>query len=254
MTKQNMLRKELENAGLSKNEAKIYLAALELGETNISRIAKKALIKRTTAYLAVESLKTKGLINTFKKKNKTVFFAEDPRMIQEKMAERKNAIDRIMPELLAVTNVLDKKPAIHYFEGKDGIKELFKDILKYPNQEVLEWYSQAYAEDFEEEFFSKYFTPKRVAKKIWVRAILPDHAIIRKLAAQNEKQLRQAKLLDREKYNIKIEINIYGNNKVSIISFQEEIGLIIESQKIHDSLKNIFELMWEFIPAQKNKP
>ncbi|NTW30690.1 MAG: hypothetical protein HGA33_05405 [Candidatus Moranbacteria bacterium] len=246
-----MLRKELEQAGISENEAKIYLAALELGESNISRIAKKAVIKRTTAYLIVDALRTKGLINTFKKRNKTVFVAEDPRKIQEKMAERKIAIDAIMPDLLALSNTLDKKPGIRYFEGSGGIKDLFKDMLKYPGQEVLEWYSEAYVQDFEEEFFSGYFTPRRVANKIWVRAILPDNVIIRKLVGQNEKQLRKTKLLDPEKYDIKIEMNIYGNNKVSIISFQEKIGLIIESKKIHDSMKNIFELMWEYVPSQK---
>lgn len=243
-----MLHKELTTLGLKENEARVYLAVLELGQTSISRIAKKAGVKRTTTYLAIESLKIQGLVHTLKKKHKTVFYAEDPRLLQEKIGERKKALDRVMPELLSLANAIDKKPSIQFFEGKEGIKELFKDILKYPHQEVLEWYSEAYVYDFEEEFFSRYFTPKRVANKIWVRAILPDNEVIQKLATQNKMQLRRTKLLDPKKYNIKIEINIYGGNKISIISFREEIGLIIESQKIHDSMKNIFELMWEFIP------
>jgi HTH-type transcriptional regulator, sugar sensing transcriptional regulator len=242
-----MLQKELENAGLSDSEAKVYLAALELGETNISRIAKKSGIKRTTTYLVIDSLKEKGLINSYKKRNKTIFIAEDPRKIEEKLAERKHAIAKVMPELLSLANFIDKKPVIRFYEGQDGIKDLFKDILKYPDSEVLEMYSESYVHDFSEEFFSKYFTPHRIAKKIWVRAILPNTEIIKKLMARNEKELRQAKLLDPEKYKIKIEINIYGKNKVSVIAFKEEIGLIIESQLIHESLKNIFELMWEGI-------
>ena len=247
-----MLKKELKNAGLSENESRVYLAALELGETNISRIAKKSGIKRTTTYLVIDTLRSKGLINTYKKKNKTVFFAEDPRKIQENMHEQKNAIDRIMPELLSFANLIDKKPIIRFFEGHDGIKDLFKDVLKYPNQEVLEWYSESYIHDFEEKFFSDYFTPKRIASKIWVRAILPDNEIIRRLVKKNQTELRRVKLLAPEKYHIKIEINIYGKNKISIISFKEEMGLIIESAKIHDSMKNIFELMWEFMPSSKS--
>jgi len=246
-----MLQKELKNAGLTDSEARVYLAALELGEANISRIAKKSGVKRTTTYLVVDSLKEKGLITSFKKRNKTVFLAEDPRKIEEKLAERKHAIAKIMPELLSLANFLDKKPAIRFYEGQDGLKDLFKDILKYPDSEVLEWYSESYVHDFSEEFFSGYFTPRRIEKKIWVRAILPDNKIIRRLAARNEKELRQTKLLDPEKYRIKIEINIYGKNKVSVIAFKEEIGLIIESQLIHDSLKNIFELMWEGLPGTK---
>lgn len=246
-----MFIQELEKVGLNESEIKVYLALLELGETNISRIAKKSGIKRTTTYLVMDSLGGKGLVNVFKKKNKAVFYAEDPRKIQEIMEDRKKSIDRIMPELLAFTNVIDKKPNIRYFEGRDGIKDLFKDILKYPDQEVLEMYSESYAQDFEEKFFSEYFTPERVAKKIWVRAILPNNEIIRKLAASNETQLRKIKLLKPEEYNIKIELNIYGKNKISIISFKEEIGLIIESERIYESMKNIFELMWKYLPENK---
>lgn len=240
-----MLQKELKNAGLNDSEAKVYLAALELGETNISRIAKKSGIKRTTTYLVIDSLKEKGLINSYKKRNKTVFIAEDPRKIEEKLAERKQAIAKIMPELLSFANFLDRKPTIRFYEGQNGIKDLFKDILKYPDSEILEMYSESYVHDFSEEYFSKYFTPRRIENKIWVRAILPNNEVIKNLISRNEKELRQTKLLDPEKYKIKIEINIYGKNKVSVIAFKEEIGLIIESRLIHDSLKNIFEMMWE---------
>jgi HTH-type transcriptional regulator, sugar sensing transcriptional regulator len=240
-----MLAEQLKKAGLNDPEIKVYLASLELGETNISRIAKKSGIKRTTTYLVVDSLKEKGLMNALKKKNKTFFHAEDPRKIKEQMEENIKEIDLAIPELLAIANFIDKKPNIKFYEGKNGIKDLFKDILKYPDSEVLELYSESYVTDFEEEFFTNYFTPKRVAKKIWVRAILPDNEIIRKLIIDNEKQLRQTKLLSPKKYNIRIEINLYGKNKVSIISFKEEMGLIIESQKIYESLRNIFEILWE---------
>lgn len=239
-----MLTDSLKKAGLDEAEIKVYLACLELGETNISRIAKKSGIKRTTTYLVMDALREKGLASTVKKKNKTYFYAEDPRKIKEQMEENLKDVELAIPELLAMANFIDKKPNIRYFEGKNGIKDLFKDILKYPDSEVLEWYSEAYVTDFEEEFFTDYFTPKRISKKIWVRAILPDNEIIRKLAVNNEKQLRRTKLLNPEKYRIKIEINLYGPNKVSIISFKEEMGLIIASQKIYESLKNIFEIMW----------
>lgn len=246
-----MLKEKLKKAGLNESEIKAYLACLELGETNINRIAKKSGIKRTTTYLTIESLKEKGLIRSIKKKNKVFFYAEDPRMIKERMEENIKEVESAIPELLAMANLIDKKPNIKYFEGKEGIKDLFKDILKYPKSEVLEWYSESYATDFSEEFFSQYFTPRRIAKKIWVRAILPNNKIIKKLVTNNEKQLRQVKLIDQEKYKIKIEINLYGNNKTSIISFKEEFGLIIESQKIHESLKSMFELMWEYVPSKK---
>ena len=63
-----MLHKQLQDAGLNETEAKIYLATLELGETNVGRIADKSGIKRTTIYLSLENLIKKGLISMIKKR------------------------------------------------------------------------------------------------------------------------------------------------------------------------------------------
>ena len=136
----NELQKDIISAGLSENEAAIYLAALELGETTVSRLARKAEIKRTTAYLVIDSLKERGLISSLKKESASVFFAEDPRKLHEVLEERKQKIDKIMPQLLAFTNLIDKKPEIRYFDGNEGIKEVYRDSLKYQNQEILTWW------------------------------------------------------------------------------------------------------------------
>jgi len=242
-----MLQKELQKAGLSEAETKVYLAALELGETTIVRLAKKSGVKRTTTYLVVDTLKEKGLISSLKKKNKVFFYAEDPRVLERIMDERKNALSKIMPELLSFTNLIDKKPQVRYFEGAEGIKEVFKNILHYPNQEMCAWFSESFATDFEEEFFHNYYRPQKRIKRINTRAILPDTPLIRKMIANDQRDLRQSKLLPVDQYNIDIEIDIYGNNKVGIISYEEKFAMIIESQKIHKSLKSIFEVMWGMI-------
>jgi sugar-specific transcriptional regulator TrmB len=248
----NLLQKNLRDAGLTENEAAVYLASLEMGETSVSRLAKKAGVKRTTTYLVLDSLKEKGLINTIKKNKMLAFYAEDPRKIHEMLEKRKENIDKIMPQLLAFSNLIDKKPEIRYFDGTDGIKEVYRDSLKYPDREMLTWYSETYSTHFDEKFFFEDYIPKRIKKKIWVRAILPDNEIIRKLISSDEEHLRKSKLIAKEKYHISIEMNMYGNNKVGIVSYQEQFGIIIESQKIYDSLKNIFEIMWELLPENKN--
>jgi len=242
-----MLQKELQKIGLSDAESKVYLAALELGETNIGRLAKKSGIKRTTTYLVVDSLKEKGLLSSLKKKNKIFFYADDPRVLERITEERQNTINKIMPELLSFTNLIDKKPQIRYFEGIEGIKEVLKDVLHYPEQEMYSWFSESFATDFEEDFFNDYFIPQRKEKKIFAKVILPDTPIIRQLVAKDQEHLRVSKLLPADKYNINIEIQIYGNNKVSITSYEEKFSMIIESPKIHKSLKSIFEAMWGLI-------
>lgn len=58
-------------------------------------------------------------------------------------------------------------------------------------------------------------------------------------------ELRKSKLIPDERYPIKASINLYGNNQISIIAFEEKLGLIIESEKIYITLKSIFEMNWE---------
>lgn len=235
---------ELKHLGLTDSDIKVYLALLELGTTTISRIAKKSGIKRTTVYLVIESLKQKGLISTVKRAGKLHFYAQDPRTLSEIMEERKKSIDKIVPQLLSFANALDKKPQIRYFEGVDGVKEALKDALEYPGQEICMWYSDSYVKDFETAFFTDYYVPKRKEKKIPVRAILPDNATIRKANENNVRDLRQVRMFPQDPYYIHIELTVYGDNKIGVISFEEKFALVIESVKIHDSLKSIFETMW----------
>ena len=162
-----MLHKQLQNAGLSENEAKIYLATLELGQTSVSRIARQAGIKRTTVYLSLESLMAKGLISAIKKDNKTHYYAEDPRDLERIMEERKKEISNLIPQLLAFTNLIDNKPEIRYFEGEEGIKEVLMKTVERPNQEVLMMFSESYFSDFGDEFFEKVYRPERIKKRIF---------------------------------------------------------------------------------------
>ena len=242
-----MLAKDLEKLGLDEKESRVYLALLELGEGNVQHIAKKSGVKRTTVYDVIESLKEKGLLSLIARKKKTLYLAEDPRTIEQKLDEKKQTFQRILPELLSVANALDKKPRIRFFEGIEGIKEVYKDALKYSDQEMLAWVSPAVAENFDLKFLDEYYLPKRVEKKIWVRAIAPDEPFAQKYKGLDQKSLRQTRLVPASQFPFAVEINLYGKNKIAVMSFSEKIGLIIESQKIYTTLKSIFELNWNSI-------
>jgi sugar-specific transcriptional regulator TrmB len=245
-----MLHGQLQDAGLNETEAKIYLAALELGQTTVSRIARKSDIKRTTVYLSLENLMKKGLMSTVTIDGKSHYFAEDPRKLERLAEERKDRISKIIPQLLAFSNLIDKKPQIRYFEGIEGIKECHKDTLNYPNREICMFFSESYISDFGDDFFAEYYRPERKKRKISARAILPDNAEMRALAAGNEKSLRRTKLISPALFKIKFQMMIYGSSKVNIISYKEKFGFIIESVDIYESFKSLFETMWAMAPER----
>lgn len=240
-----MTYKNLLQFNLDEKEAKVYLASLELGETNIQRISKKSGVKRTTVYDCIESLKDKGLISSIIKKKKTYYYAEDPRKIENQLEERRENLKKMLPELLAIANVIDKKPKIRYFEGIEGIKDVYKETLKYPDQEILAWITGLpLSNAVYHQFFYDCYTPKRKEKKIWVRMISSDDEEMKKYKDDDEKTFKKTKLVDRKQFPFRASINIFGGSKILIVSFEEQIGLIIESEKIFTTMKSIFELNW----------
>jgi sugar-specific transcriptional regulator TrmB len=242
-----MLYKELLDAGFSEKEAQVYLAILELGEGNIAQITRKSRVKRATVYLEIESLKEKGFVSLVKRKGRSIYMAENPLRIAERLAEKKHAVDKLMPQLLSIANALDHKPKVRYFEGTDGLKEVYKDTLKFPGMEILGWYSDDRVDYFDRSFVLDYYMKKRVDNKIPLRMFAIDSEFMKDKHAEDDTHLRQMKLIRSDKFFFAAEINLYSNDRIAIIAHRENIGLIIESKKIFDTLKNIFEIMWETI-------
>jgi HTH-type transcriptional regulator, sugar sensing transcriptional regulator len=236
---------DLKEAGLNEKEAQVYLSLLELGETSIQRISEKSGIKRTTLYHIMDDLKNKALVGTTIRKSKKYFSAEDPRLIGKQMEERRKKFENLLPELLSITNLIDKKPKIKYFEGTEGIKEVFRDTLNFPKQETLAWISLDAVKYFDIDWILKTYVPQRVEKKIWQRAIAPNQSYMEKVKIDDQKHLRQTKLIFAEEFPFHVEINLYGNSNIGIMSFEEQIGIIIESKKIYTTLKSFFELHWK---------
>ena len=124
-------------------------------------------------------------------------------------------------------------------------KEVYKDTLKFPGMEILGWYSDDRVDNFDSSFVLDYYMKKRIASKIPLRVFAIDSTFMSSKHAEDATQLRQMKLIKSDKFFFAAEINLYSKDRVAIIAHRENIGLIIESKKIFDTLKNIFEIMWE---------
>lgn len=240
-------KKALIGAGLSQKEASVYLASYELGEANIARIAQKSSIKRSTAYLEIESLVQKGLISQTTKNNKKYYLAQNPKNILTRLENSKTALEKVMPGLLALGMAVDKKPRIQSFEGIEGMREVFRATLEYPGRELLTWFSGSIFPP-NDHFLEDYYIPERLRKKIWNRAIRSNSKGLEDYSAKDTEQMRQSKVVSSEKFNLDNEIILFGDRGVAIISAEDQIGILIESEQIHKSLCQIFEMMWETLP------
>ena len=88
----------IEELGLTKHEAIVYKALLELGETKTGAIVKTTNLHRVLIYDALESLIKKGLASYVIKENIKYFKAANPERILDFLKEKEEIANEIIPD------------------------------------------------------------------------------------------------------------------------------------------------------------
>lgn len=235
--------------GLSSKEAEIYEKTFEIGPARIEEIAKAARIKRATAYLVVKQLIQKGFLFEDNRKYGKLIFALEPEKLlamislkQRKFRRMELEFEDKMPELLAVYSAEGVLPKVRVFEGKRGLLDVRKDILK-KRQEILLWTNQEAERKFFSEEYHAAFIAERIEKEMPIRVLAVSNKLGEELCANDVEKLRTTRLLSGE-VSFSAETYIYGN-KVAILDYQKDIiGIIIESVSVASAQRAIFENTW----------
>ena len=240
---------QLIKLGFSKDEARLYLASLELGESTVARIAQKAKIERTTAYAHMENLKRRGLISMSKRNKKMVYSAENPKKLKIELEQKGMLLEGLLPELLSITNAIDAKPKVRFFDSKEGVFDIYRETLLYPDQRMYMWMSSPWYDD--EKFWRDYYMPIRIDKKIHLSAIVPKNETSIAFTQEDKLKLRETRMTDAD--NIRADMVLYGTRNIAIISYEESTALVIESKKLFDTLKVIFQAHWMLLGQSQRK-
>lgn len=232
----------LQKLGFSENEIKVYLAALECGVASAQNIAQIAGVKRTTAYSVLSYLINRGIIGKTKIKGKTRFVPEPPQRLLLFVREMEEGIKTSLPELEAIYNKDEVKPKITFYEGIEGIKNVFEDTLREKPKEILMWLTDDYFKDLPG--YSSDYIKERVRLNMHARRIAPAGSIwIRKNKQRDKEELSETIAVPPEMMMTGIEVNVY-NNKFAFMNFREKTGIIIESKAIADAMRQAYELSW----------
>jgi len=121
---------QLEELGLTHNEALTYIALLEIGETTTGAIVKKTGLHRVIIYDALESLIKKGLVTFVIKENRKYFQATDPSRLLDFLKEKEEVAKSILPELNLKREQAKTKQQVSIYEGVRGLKSALQNMLK----------------------------------------------------------------------------------------------------------------------------
>ncbi len=241
-----MLNELINNFYFNEKEAKVYLAALELGRSRVSRIAKKAGLNRVTAYEVLKRLSQMGIAQSAIYGGVQTFIVVPPETLVEKQESRLSVAKKILPELSLLTASKKNKPSILFYEGTEGIRSIYEDTLACKDKLILNiTHPQNLLQTIGEDFFYQY-VKKRTRKHIAVQVLLPDTKENKKYKKEVTTAKRQIKFFDSTKYPLPNEILIY-DNKVALLSFSSLVGVVVEDRDIAQSVKSLWQMVWDSI-------
>lgn len=243
--------KTIQNIGLNKNQANVYLACLELGPSTVIKLSKHTGIIRTTIYDNLRVLKEHGLIaETIDDAGKILFTAENPQKLLKVLENKKQQITESLPSLIELFNTTKTNPKIQFFSGKQGITKVTEiSRQENPEKEIL------ILGDLKALF--SYLTPEEKAARSKSRVKKAIRSFI--ISTNTPQEMKSFSIPDPQNHkkkmrevrmaheNLKIPFLFYiFHNKVALLSSaQEGYTIIFESPELSTGLKSLFTFLWE---------
>lgn len=239
------LQNALEEVGLSKTEALVYLATLELGAGSILEISNKCGVKRPTCYVVLDELIRQGFASKTDDGKRSIYIVEPPEELLRVAKHRVAKFEALSPEFDALASRSTAKPIVRLYEGKAGIKQAYALTLSRPPGEELLFIGtgpnvrSAYKEPDE-------YIENRLKRKLKARAILTQSPLAAQIGRDDAAEARRTRVIPAEKYKSNVEIIIFGQ-AVAYIAHAEDrpFATIIENAAIADEERQRFELLWD---------
>ncbi len=232
---------QLQEAGFSKNESKIYAALVENGPLLVGEISSKTKIHRRNVYDSVERLSERGLVSWTIRNDRKYFEAANPERILEILEEKKESLRSIMPQLRR-KNFFNNDQDIRMYTGTEGRKTIFEDKLKSGGEQLVLGAHQP--SETSRKFIDSYHK-RRIAKKIPLKMLFPEN------------QIEAAKYFSRLKYvRVRIlpdifvsptAINIYGGKVAFLLGSgsQAPLSILIRNEELSNDFRKYFYSLWK---------
>lgn len=229
----------LEELGFGQNEAEVYVAVIEMGQSKAGALIKRTGLHRHIVYESLKSLEAKHLVSSTKKNNILLFQATNPKRLLEQYESKRKVLVEVVKELQ--TKHVATKPEIVVYEGLEGPKTLLSEMLD-AGRRGEQVYGMNANEDlclqtipnelhlyFEEE---KKMDPPMKERLLFREGFESPNPVaeIRHLPPQ---------------FFTPLGINIYGD-KVALTDYADPITtMIIQKETFAQGFKEYFNILWE---------
>ncbi len=235
--------RELINLGFSNSEARVWQAALELGDADVASLARIAGMPRTSIYGTLETLISKGLLNFYVKKRRRYYVPVPPERLIAEFSAKEEAARKILPLLRAAMRKQSAAPQITLHEGVGGIQTVFRHIIE-TKQHFLAITSLDDFDAIANRHFRK-FVEERVSHHLRVRLITNRSDGAKKYAQRDAIELRETRVVP-ETFRFHTANYVFGDY-VAMLSLRQTppFAVLIHDGDIAETHRMYFELLWE---------
>lgn len=231
------IKEILKEFGLTEKEAEVYLSLLELGPATASEITEKTRIHRISVYDILERLQNKGLVNFALSGKRKQYEVIDPRKILELEDDRRQKIEKIIPELLKKKDLAKAPQEAIILKDKKGIKNILEEITKSKTEVLLFASGWGFNENFPN--YSPIWHERFKINKVKIRCLLSgkfkDVEILKPLVC---------KFLPSE-FVFPSTTCVYEDKVLIIMWSSTPIAVLVRGKEISDSNREFFEMLWK---------
>jgi len=239
--------------GLQDREILVYVSCLQTRQgLFIHQIVKQSKLPRNSVYLIVQRLLQKEFLNKVKVGRRLRYFASPPKTL---LLRQKQLVEDLEQAELLLAKLNDQKRDMDvvYFEGVEGLRRVHNDILletkfaEGPKKHVLGFSSGADTIKLYPNI-QKTYIDKRIRNGVCFKAIVPRNSQAVREWSKDPKALRDVKYMPRDKNLFRMETQIYADNVMLYSTTPPIGGVVIRNEAIADSMRALFELVWELLP------
>lgn len=244
------LEKKLLKVGLNEKAITVYLALLAIGKGNVSAIARKSGLKRTSLYQYLDELLQRDFLFQTVKGKRVEYAAANPRKLLSSFEKEKRELDRkrtsveaAIPELEALYLKSFRKPQVTFYEGKDRVYEAYS-VMVDTKHDVYTLFSL-------DHFFSVFTREENHELLMILQASgVKLYDLIEKPEVETERSwmknydsFMKGKVLPAE-LRFESDLMVTGD-RLMLVSFENLVAVIITDHAIADMQRRFLKFIWK---------
>lgn len=235
----------LKAIGMTEKQALVYSALLQLGETAAYPVSRKSGLKAPTTYVILDELVSLGYASRTPRAKKQLFRALDPKKLFSHAETRFTEAKSTLPSILSLVREPSRAPVTRSFEGREQLVHAYFETLSFKDSTQYGWFSESGWTEHGLRFWMDQYRPARVKANVFNKFIVSDTPQMREYAKEDANSLKEIRIDTSGLFKPETDFFLYGKDCVILASFHEEMGVIIESARVYNLMKQIFDVHWK---------